>query len=146
MFFDDFRAGQRFETGQKRLIADDIVAFARQWDPQDFHLDAEAAENSQFGGLIASGFHTLLTAFVLTLESDTWREAGMGSPGMDAIRWLKPVRPGDVLRVAVTVAETRASRSKPDRGVVTFDHEVLNQAEEAVMTYRTMVILQRKPA
>lgn len=145
MHFDDFSPGDRFETAARTLALPDILDFARQWDPQGFHLDAAAAARSPYGGIIASGFHTLLVAFVLTLEAGTWAEASMGSPGMDRLRWLKPVRPGDRLRVRVTVAEARPSRSKPDRGVVTFEHEVLNGADEVVMTFASLVILARRP-
>ncbi|MDT8346130.1 MAG: MaoC/PaaZ C-terminal domain-containing protein, partial [Thermohalobaculum sp.] len=95
---------------------------------------------------IASGFHTLLTAFTLELAANVWTEASQGSPGMDAIRWLKPVRPGDRLRVRVEVTDSRPSRSRPDRGITRFDHTVLNQDGEAVMTYETMVILARRPS
>lgn len=146
MTFDDFETGQVFETAARAVTAEDIVAFAREWDPQPFHLDEMAAAESHFGGLIASGFHTLLVAFRLTLESRTWVAASMGSPGMDEIRWLMPVRPGDVLKVRIEVAETRPSRSKPDRGVVTFDHAVTRQDGAVVMTYRSMVMLARAPA
>lgn len=146
MHFDDFAPGDRFETASRRLTLPEIVGFAREWDPQGFHLDEAAAARSPYCGIIASGFQTLLVAFVLTLETDTWAEASMGSPGMDRLRWLKPVRPGDTLRVQVTVAEARPSRSKPDRGVVTFEHAVLNQHDEVVMSYASMVILARRPA
>jgi acyl dehydratase len=144
MYFDDLPVGYAFETAERALPEDEIIAFARQWDPQSFHTDAEAARASPYGGLIASGFHTLLVAFTLELAADVWTEASMGSPGMDALRWLKPVRPGDRLRVRVEVTETRPSRSKPDRGITRFAHNVLNQDDEAVMTYETMVILKRK--
>lgn len=145
MFFDDLHVGFSFETDARALPEGEIIAFARQWDPQSFHLDPEAAKASPYGGLIASGFHTLLTAFTLELAAEVWTEASMGSPGMDAIRWLKPVRPGDRLRVRFEVTESRPSRSKPDRGMTRFAHTVLNQHDEAVMTYETMVILARKP-
>jgi len=142
--FEDFEPGQRFDAGEREITAEAIKAFAAEWDPQPFHLDEDAAAESHFGGLIASGFHTLLTAFVLTLESRTWRAVSMGSPGIDEIRWLAPVRPGDRLRVTIIVAETYAPRSKPDRGLVTFDHEVATQDGTVVMTYRSKVFLKRR--
>ncbi|MCL5777878.1 MaoC family dehydratase [Limibaculum sp. FT325] len=145
MFFDDLPVGYSFETAERALGEDEIIAFAKQWDPQSFHTDPEAARASPYGGLIASGYHTLLTAFTLELAANVWTEASMGSPGMDALRWLKPVRPGDRLRLRVEVTESRASRSKPDRGIARFAHTVLNQNDEAVMTYDTMVILARRP-
>jgi acyl dehydratase len=145
MFFDDLPVGYRFETASRTLSEAEIIAFAKQWDPQSFHTDPEAAKASPYGGLIASGYHTLLTAFTLELAAGVWTEASMGSPGMDALRWLKPVFPGDTLRLRVEVTEARPSRSKPDRGITRFAHTVLNQNDEAVMTYETMVILARRP-
>lgn len=145
MFFDDLPVGYAFETAERALPEAEIIAFALQWDPQSFHTDPEAARASPYGGLIASGFHTLLTAFTLELAANVWTEASQGSPGMDAIRWLKPVRPGDRLRVRVEVTDSRASRSRPDRGITRFAHTVLNQDGAAVMTYETMVILARRP-
>ena len=113
MFLDDLPEGYRFDTGSRTLSEADILAFAREHDPQPFHLDREAAEATHFGGLIASGFHTLLTAFALTLEADIWNEASLGSPGMDKLRWLKPVRPGDSLRVSAEVRSSTPSAHAP---------------------------------
>lgn len=145
MYFDDLHEGDRFETAARTLSRDDIVAFARQWDPQAFHLDEEAACASPYGGLIASGFHTMLTAFVLTLEADVWKEASMGSPGMDDIRWLRPVHPGDTLRAEAVVVKSVPSASRPDRGRTTIRYDVKNQADEVVMTYTAIHILRRRP-
>lgn len=144
MYLDDLTPGFTFRTGTRTLSEDDIVAFARSYDPQPFHLDAEAAAASPFGGLVASGFHTLLTAFVLTLEADVWREASMGSPGMEEMRWLKPVRPGDTLSAEGAVVSVTPSRSRADRGRAVIDYTVTNQAGEAVMTYRVTHILARR--
>lgn len=146
MFFEDFEEGQVFESGRRALDADSIVAFAKAYDWQSFHVDAEAAAASPYSGVIASGYHTLLTAFGLTLDLGLWMDSGMGSPGMDAIRWLVPVRPGDSLAVRVEVIGIRPSRSKPDRGVVTFAHTVTRDDGEAVMTYDTMVMIARRAA
>ena len=145
MFFDDFRPGMRFEAGSKTVSEEEILDFARRYDWQYFHTDPEKAKESPYGGLIASGFHTLLIAFGLDLGSDTWREASMGSPGMEHIRWIRPVRPGDTLSLTYEVAAVRPSHSKPDRGTVTFDHTLTNQHGEVVMTYRAHVILARRP-
>lgn len=144
MFFDDLPEGFTFETESRRLTRDDIVGFARNWDPQDFHLDDDAARASPYGGVIASGFHTLLTAFVLSLEADIWKEASMGSPGMEDIRWLLPVRPDDTLRARGTVLASRPSQSRADRGRTTILYEVLNQKDEVVMTYTAIHILRRQ--
>ena len=144
MYLDDLREGFTFETGSRALPLEEIVAFARSWDPQPFHTDAEAAAASPYGGIIASGFHTMLVGFVLTLEADIWAEASMGSPGMDELRWLRPVRPGDVLRCRGEVLSVVPSRSRPDRGRAEIAYEILNQDGEAVMTYRITHILRRR--
>ncbi len=145
MFLDDLPEGYRFDTGSRTLSEADILAFAREHDPQPFHLDREAAEATHFGGLIASGFHTLLTAFALTLEADIWNEASLGSPGMDKLRWLKPVRPGDTLRVSAEVRSSTPSGSRPDRGRAVIAYAVLNQKGETVMTYECVHIFRRRP-
>ena len=145
MYFDDLPKGYTFETGTRTLSEDDILGFARQWDPQDFHTDPEAAKASPYGGLIASGFHTMLTAFALILEADIWNEASMGSPGMENLRWIRPVRPGDTLRVKAEVTSSTPSKSRGDRGRTGFQHRVLNQNDEVVMTYHCVNILARRP-
>ena len=145
MFFDDFTPGQRFHTGPRSLSEEEIVEFASRWDRQFFHLDAEAAKSSIFRGLIASGFHTLLVTFDLVVEAAIWTESSQGSPGMEQVRWLKPVRPGDTLTVTVEVVETTPSR-KGDRGYVTWDHITRNQHGETVMTFRSTNILMRRPS
>lgn len=146
MFFDDLEEGFQFETEARSLSREAIVRFARDHDPQPFHLDEEAARTSPYGGLIASGFQTLLTSFVLTLEADIWAEASMGSPGIDELRWLSPVRPDDTLRTRGTVRSSKPSKSRPDRGRTVIFYEVLNQNDEVVMSYLTTHILRRKSA
>ena len=145
MFFDDFVPGQRYRTGSRSLSEEDILEFARKWDRQFFHLDAEAAKSSIFHGLIASGFHTLLVTFDLVVEAAIWTESSQGSPGMERVRWLVPVRPGDTLTVEVEVVETTPSR-RGDRGYVVWDHTTRNQNGETVMTFRSTGILMRRPA
>lgn len=145
MYFDDLPRGYTFETGEKTLSEEDILGFALQWDPQPFHTDPEAAKASPYGGLIASGFHTVLTAFNLVLGANIWNEASMGSPGMDSLRWVRPVRPGDTLRVKVEVTSSTPSESRPDRGRTGFQHTVLNQNDELVLAYDCVVILARRP-
>jgi acyl dehydratase len=143
-YFDDMPVGFTFETAERTLTEADILRFAREWDPQEFHLDHEKAAASHFGGLIASGFHTLLTAFVLSLETDTWREASMGSPGISDLRWLAPVRPGDTLRARSEVLESHPSTSRPDRGRAKIRTEVTNQEGTVVMHYTCVHILRRR--
>jgi acyl dehydratase len=145
MYFDDLPVGYTFETKTRTLSEDEILAFARQWDPQYFHTDPEAAKTSPYGGLIASGFHTMLTAFNLILEANIWNEASMGSPGMENLRWIRPVRPGDTLRVEAEVTSSTPSKSRGDRGRTGFQHRVLNQNDEVVMTYNCVNILARRP-
>ena len=145
MYFDDLPVGYSFETEGRTLSEDDILAFARQWDRQYFHTDPEAAKASPYGGLIASGFHTMLTAFALILEANVWTEASMGSPGMDTLRWVRPVRPGDTLRVEAEVTSSTPSKSRNDRGRTGFQHRVLNQNDEVVMTFNCVNILARRP-
>ena len=146
MFFDDLPVGAQYETGQRTLTAEAIKTFALEWDAQPFHVDEEAAKASHYGGLIASGFHTILTAFNLTLESSDWSESSMGSPGMDEIRWIKPVYAGDTLRVQAEVVAAKASRSKPDRGFVEIQNSILNQDDVLVASYRGTHMLKRRQA
>ncbi|MBY8975160.1 MaoC family dehydratase [Rhodobacteraceae bacterium NNCM2] len=146
MYFDDLAVGQTFETEPTTLSEEAIIAFARQWDPQPFHLDPEAAAKTHFGGLIASGFHTMLTAFVGTVKLPPFATASMGSPGMEEVKWLKPVRPGDSLSTVVEVISLRESSSRPDRGYALLENRVLNQEGAMVMSYRCNVIFAKRPA
>lgn len=144
MYFDDFPVGWHHETESREMPLEAIMDFARQWDPQPFHIDPEAARGSPYGGIIASGWHTLVTAFLLWYQSGLWAQASMGSPGMDAIRWLKPVRPGDRIRVRAEVIAAAPSRSRPDRGRITVRNEIFNQADEKVAEYTGIHILRRR--
>jgi acyl dehydratase len=146
MYFDDMPVGFQFRTESRTLTAEAIKGFAQEWDPQPFHLDEEAAKASPYGGLIASGFHTILTGFKLTVEENVWSESSMGGPGMKEVRWIKPVFAGDTLRVEAEVLEARASRSKPDRGIVEIRYDVLNQSDEMVAQYQATHILRRRQA
>jgi acyl dehydratase len=134
LFFEDYAPGLAGEFGSVTVTEDEIVAFARRYDPQPFHIDRAAAEHSPYGGLIASGWHS--TALMMRLLADNWLsvESSLGSPGIDELRWLRPVRPGDTLRIRVTVVAARRSRSKPDRGLVRSRIEVVNQHAQVVMT------------
>ena len=144
MFLDDLEPGFVFETGSRTLSEEDIVAFARLHDPQPFHVDPEAAAASPYGGIIASGFQTMLTAFALTLEANVWNEASLGSPGMDEVRWLVPVRPGDTLSVRAEVLSVAPSRSRPDRGRAEIAYSVRNGDGTEVMRYRCIHMLARQ--
>jgi acyl dehydratase len=135
-YFEDYRVGEVFEFGDELVTEQEIMEFANRYDPQPFHVDPAAATNSSFGGLIASGWMTAGIMMRTLVEHFISREAGMGSPGIDELRWLRPVRPGDRLRTRVTILETRRSSSKPDRGMVLTLDEVLNQDGDVVMTLK----------
>jgi len=145
-YLEDFKPGDIFEPPSRCTITEEaIVAFAREFDPQPFHLDAQAARNSIYGGLLASGWHTGAVMMRLLCDGVLRDAASLGSPGVDELRWIKPVRPGDTLRIRMTVLEVVPSRSKPDRGVVRSLTEVLNQSDEVVMTTRGISLFGRKP-
>jgi acyl dehydratase len=143
-YFDDYVSGEVFEYGQIPVTAEEIVEFARRFDPQDMHVDPEAAAHGRFGGLIASGWHTAAMMMRLFADNFLSKVASLASPGIDELRWLQPVRPGDLLRIRVTVLETAPSRSRPDRGLVRTLVEVLNQNDEAVMSLKPMNIIARR--
>ena len=143
-YFEDFRVGEKFHTKEKALSTDEILEFAKLYDPQPFHVDEKAAAESPYGGMIASGFHTIGTSFRLFIDTGVLGTTGMGSPGMDSIRWIKPVRPGDTLRVEAEVIETRASRSKPERGIVLMDFRTFNQENELVLSMRSVNLVRRR--
>ncbi|MBM3482692.1 MAG: MaoC family dehydratase [Alphaproteobacteria bacterium] len=146
-YFDDFKVGQRFKTAGKTLTEADVIGFAERYDPQYFHLDVEAAKDGPFGGLIASGLHTLVTGYRMLFQAGyVAPDASLGSPGIDELRWVKPVRPGDTLHMRGEVIELKPSSSKPDRGVARFFLEVVNQRNEVVMTLRPMWLLKKRPA
>ena len=137
-FFEDFAPGQSFEFGDYEMTEAAIIAYGKEFDPQPFHTDPEAAKATFYGGLIASGWHTAGVMMRLLVDHLITPQSSLGSPGIDELRWLKPVRPGDRLRVRFTVVEATRSRSKPDRGVIKQLCEVMNQSGEVVMTCRGM--------
>jgi acyl dehydratase len=144
-YFEDFRAGEAVELGSFTFSERDIVEFARQYDPQPMHADPAAARNSIYGGLIASGWQTV-TSYMRTLVDEIIRDSdSLGSPGIDHLRWLKPVRPGDTLRARFTVLEARPSNSRPDWGIVRSRGEVLNQNDEVVMDLEAVNFFGRRP-
>ncbi len=145
-YWDDFEVGERFIGPGISLSEAQILDFAMTYDPQPFHIDREAAAESPFGGLIASGFQTLALGFRSFYQTGVIVHCSIGSPGLDELRWLKPVRPGDTLHTEVEVKSTRASRSKPDRGTVHRFWEIKNQTGETVMTLTGISLLRRRPA
>lgn len=144
LFFEDFEAGMVFDLGERTLSNEVIVAFATEFDPQPFHVDEEAAEKSTFGGLIASGWHTASVFMRLYVDALLSRAASLGSPGVEELRWLKPVRPGDTLRARLTVLDTTPSSRNPNRGTIHIYSEVLNQHGDAVMTMKARGLFARR--
>ena len=145
-YFEDYPEGAVFEFGEVAVSAAEIVDFARRFDPQPMHVDPAAAAEGPFGGLIASGWHTAGMMMRLVAEHFLSKVASIASPGIDELRWLAPVRPGDVLRIRVHVVEARPSRSQPDRGIVRSFVEVLNQDDAVVMTLKPVNLLRRRPS
>ena len=144
-YLEDFLPGDKFATGRATITEAMILDFAKAYDPQPFHTDAAAAAETIYGGLIASGFQTLALGFRLVWDSGIIAASSMGSPGFDVLRWLKPVRPGDTLRVEGEVLEQKPSRSKPDRGIITVAYRYMNQDDEIVLTFTAMHLLRRRP-
>ncbi|MBU8897724.1 acyl dehydratase [Corallococcus sp. H22C18031201] len=144
-YFEDFEVGEVSECGPHVVTREEILAFAKQFDPQPFHVDDEAARQSIFGGIIASGWHTAAICHRLVVEGLLGKAASMGSPGVDELRWLKPVRPGDALSVRVELLEKQPSRSKADRGSFKFRFQVSNQKGEVVMTEIANALFARRP-
>jgi acyl dehydratase len=140
-YFEDYLPGSIHEFGSISVEQDEVISFAQRFDPQDFHTDPEAAKQTIFGGLIASGWHT--AGLMMRLYADHYlsKVASLSSPGVDELRWKLPVRPGDALSIRVTVTEARRSSSKPDRGIVRSLIEVLNQKQEVVMSMSALNLL-----
>jgi len=145
LYFEDFTPGREFRTDGVTITEAQILDFALAFDPQPFHLDAEAAKETIFGGLIASGFQTMALTFRLFIQTRALAASSLGSPGVDELRWLRPVRPGDTLRAAVQVVEQRPSTSKPDRGIVRLHWTSLNQRGEPVLTMTSLQLVRRRP-
>ncbi len=145
-YFEDFKPGEVIELGSRTITKGAIVAFAREFDPQVFHVDEEAAKQTIYGGLLASGWHTGSLLMRLLYEGLLKGTVSLGSPGIDELRWLRPVRPGDTLSARMTVVESIPSRSKPDRGIIRSVLEMRNQHGEVVLTLRGMSLLGRRPA
>ena len=144
-YFEDFTPGHVIELRNHTITRDEIIAFAKQFDPQPFHLDDEVAKKTIYGGLIASGWHTGAISMRLLYDGLVKDTVSLGSPGVDELRWVKPVRPGDTLSARVTVLECIPSRSKPDRGIVRSAVEMRNQHDEVVVTSKGLSLLGRRP-
>ena len=145
LYWEDFPVGDTMEMGSHTFTEAEIIAFGRQFDPQPFHIDPEAANNSFFKGLIASGWHTCAIAMRLMVDKYVARSASLGSPGLDNIRWLAPVRAGDTISYRRTTTAARASESKPGIGLVHSRWEAVNQRGETVMTMEGWGMFRRRP-
>ncbi|GHF48815.1 acyl dehydratase [Amycolatopsis bartoniae] len=143
-YFEDYVPGSTHEFGAVKVTEQEIVEFATRYDPQPFHVDAEAAAQSPFGGLIASGWHTASMMMRLLADNYLSPVSSLGSPGIDELRWPRPVRPDDELRLRVTVVEARPSKSKPDRGLVRTRIELLNQDDELVFSALALNLVRRR--
>lgn len=145
-YFQDYVPGSAEEFGPVSITEDEMLGFARRYDPQPFHADPAAARNGPFGGLIASGWHTAALTMRVLVDNYLSPASSLGSPGIDELRWVRPVRPGDSLRVRAMVLEARRSRSKPDRGLIRSRFEVVNQDGEIVMTLTAMNLMRCREA
>lgn len=142
-YLDDLREGQTFKTNGLTLTEAEIIDFAWRYDPQPFHLDVGQAALSPYKGLIASGFQSLALCFRLFIQSGVFLESSLGSPGIDELRWLAPVRPGDTLHCMVDVLEVRPSASKPDRGIARLKYQAKNQHGDTVLSFIVNHLLRR---
>jgi acyl dehydratase len=144
-YFEDFFPGQEIDLGTRSVSEDEIIAFAREFDPQPFHVDHDAAAQSIYAGVIASGWHTCSMMMRMVVDGLMVKASSMGSPGLDGVRWLGPVRAGDTLNVRYQTVKVKASASKPDRGVVWSKWVAINQHGETVCTIEGMSMFARRP-
>ena len=146
IYWEDFKVGDTEPMGERVVDKDEVIAFAKAYDPQPFHVDEAAAKASMYGGLIASGWHTVAMTMRMMVDSYLGEAASLGSPGVDNVRWLKPVRPGDTIRATRKVVETRSSKSRPEMGIVKSLWEVFNQDGDLVMTMEGYGMFTRRKA
>ncbi|MCG8413858.1 MAG: MaoC family dehydratase [Pseudomonadales bacterium] len=145
-YFEDVEVGQVQEFGDYKVTEEEIIEFASKYDPQPFHLSEEAGKAMIFGGLCASGWHTCSMVMRMVVDAMPQDSASMGSPGLDELRWLKPVFPGDRLRVKSTILDKKESRSRKDLGSVFILNEAYNQKDELVVSFKPIVLYRRRPA
>ncbi len=146
IYFEDMEVGAERVYGSYDVTREEVIEFARKYDPQPFHLSDEAAAKTHFGRLAASGWHTCAMTMRVIVDAITKeRQAGLGSPGVDELRWLKPVYPGDRITVHGKIVEAIPSRSKPDIGVIKSENLVTNQDDVPVMRFTSIVLMRRRP-
>ena len=147
IYFEDLEVGAETDFGSYEVTRDEVLEFARKYDPQPFHLSDEAAAQTHFGRLAASGWHTCaMTMAVIARHVVDEEQAGLGSPGIDELRWRRPVFPGDTLHVRGSIVDKTPSRSKPEIGSFRSDMTVTNQDDQPVMTFTSIVLIRRRPA
>ena len=147
LYFEDIQVGTKSAFGRYELTREEVIEFATKYDPQPFHLDDEAAAKTYFGKLSASGWHTGSMAMRMMVENlKANKQGGLGSPGVDELRWLKPVYPGDVLRCETELVDKTPSRSRPEMGSFRSQLTVFNQNDEPVMTMKSIGLIRRRPA
>jgi acyl dehydratase len=146
VYFDEFSQGDVFEFGSYQVSEDEIIEFARKYDPQSFHTDPEAARAGPFRGLIASGFHTAAIMMRMMVEDFVDPRSALGSPGLRDLRWTAPVHPGDVLKVRLSIEKLKTSQSQPDRGFVDQKVQLLNQRGEVVLSCVGVGIYRKSPS
>ncbi|PTS74986.1 acyl dehydratase [Sphingomonas sp. HMWF008] len=145
-YFEDIEVGTKASFGHYQVTRDEVVAYAERFDPQPFHLSDEAAAQTHFGRLSASGWHTCGMTMAMVVENmKANRQAGLGSPGIDELRWLKPVYPGDTLRCETEVIDKRASQSRPEMGSYRSRMKVINQDDVVVMTFISIGLIRTRP-
>ena len=145
-YLEDMKVGQKSSFGSYRVTREEVIDFASKYDPQPFHLDDEAAAKTHFGRLSASGWHTASMTMAMLVENLTKeKQAGLGSPGLDELRWLKPVYPGDTLRVETELTDVRPSRSRPEMGSIHSLVTVFNQDDVPVMTMKSIGLVATRP-
>lgn len=143
-FFEDYEVDTFQEYGNYTVSEEEIIEFASKYDPQPFHLSQEAGEATHFGGLCASGWHTCSIAMRMVVDNMPEDSASLGSPGIDELRWRKPVFPGDTLRVKSTVMSKKPSRSRPDMGTMVLHNEIYNQRDEVVLSYKPIAMFRKR--
>src|SRR5436305_10107913 len=147
IYFEDLVVGAGTEFGSYQVTREEVIDFALKYDPQPFHLSDKAAAQTHFGRLAASGWHTAaMTMAVIVRRVTDQEQAGLGSPGIDELRWKKPVYPGDTLNVRGKILEKTPSRSRPEMGFFRTETVVTNQDGEVVMTFTSIVLIRRRPA
>jgi acyl dehydratase len=144
-YYEDYTVGEEFRAPGVTLTEAEIIHFALTYDPQPFHVDVLAAKENIYGGLIASGWHVAVVAFRMLVQAGMVGSASLGSPGLDELRWVKPVRPGDTIYPCARITEARVSASKPDRGIVKAKWWVENQRKETVATIISTQLVRRRP-